>query len=486
VIGDTRLTRNLPFVSTEESRSRQAGNGRIDSRTRGKRARERTPRSSHGGWAPAADRRDPVAILEEQAADRVEELVPIRYGRMLVSPFAFYRGAAAVMAADLAATPTTGITVQACGDAHLANFGGFAAPDRRLIFDINDFDETLPGPWEWDVKRLAASLEIAGRDREFGRKQRLVAVQSAAAEYREQMRRLARMGNLEAWYERVDLDLLRDSFADLAEEEDVARFNKTVAKARSKTSERAYAKLAREVDGEVRIVSDPPLITPLEELLDAASLERTVAELRRVFADYRATLPQNLRKLIDRFRFVDIARKVVGVGSVGTRAWIVLLVGRDRGEPLFLQIKEAQRSVLEPYAAKSIYARQGRRVVEGQRVMQAAGDILLGWMSVTGFDGKRRDFYVRQLWDAKGSARIDRMTPRALAIYARLCGGALANAHARSGDRIAIASYLGGGDHFDRAMVEFAARYADQNERDYAALRAAADSGRVRAEAETA
>lgn len=486
MIGDTRLTRNLPFVSTEESRSRQAGNGRIDSRTRGKRARERTPRSSHGGWAPAADRRDPVAILEEQAADRVEELVPIRYGRMLVSPFAFYRGAAAVMAADLAATPTTGITVQACGDAHLANFGGFAAPDRRLIFDINDFDETLPGPWEWDVKRLAASLEIAGRDREFGRKQRLVAVQSAAAEYREQMRRLARMGNLEAWYERVDLDLLRDSFADLAEEEDVARFNKSVAKARSKTSERAYAKLAREVDGEVRIVSDPPLITPLEELLDAASLETTVAELRRVFADYRATLPQNLRKLIDRFRFVDIARKVVGVGSVGTRAWIVLLVGRDRGEPLFLQIKEAQRSVLEPYAAKSIYARQGRRVVEGQRVMQAAGDILLGWMSVTGFDGKRRDFYVRQLWDAKGSARIDRMTPRALAIYARLCGGALANAHARSGDRIAIASYLGGGDHFDRAMVEFAARYADQNERDYAALRAAADSGRVRAEAETA
>jgi len=473
-------------VSTEESRPRQAGNGRIDSRTRGKRARERTPRSSHGGWEPATDRSDPVAILEEQAADRVAELVPIRYGRMLVSPFAFFRGAAAVMAADLAPTPTSGITVQACGDAHLANFGGFAAPDRRLIFDINDFDETLPGPWEWDVKRLAASLEIAGRDREFGRKQRVTAVQSAATEYREQMRRLASMGSLDAWYERVDLELLRDRFADAVDEELIANFDKNVAKAKRKTAERAYAKLAREVDGEIRIISDPPLITPLDEILDAASLEAASKEIRRMFSDYRGTLPQGLRKLLDRYRFADVAHKVVGVGSVGTRAWIVLLVGRDRGEPLFLQIKEAQRSVLEPHTAKSVYSRQGRRVVEGQRIMQAAGDILLGWMSVVGFDGKRRDYYVRQLWDAKGSARIDRMTPRAMAIYARLCGGVLANAHARSGDRVAIASYLGGGDHFDRAMVEFATRYADQNERDYAALRAAADSGRIRAEAEAA
>jgi uncharacterized protein (DUF2252 family) len=457
-------------------------NGRVDSRTRGKRARERTPRSSHGRWEPAADRRDPVAILEEQAADRVEELVPIRYGRMLESPFAFYRGAAAVMAADLGPTATAGIKVQTCGDAHLANFGGFAAPDRRLIFDINDFDETLPGPWEWDVKRLAASLEIAGRDRELGRKQRVIAVQSAATEYREQMRRLASMGNLEAWYERVDLELLRDRFAELAEEEAIAHFDRNIAKAKRKTSRRAFAKLAREVDGQIRIVSDPPLITPLDELLDAASLETASTEIRRIFADYRATLPQNLRKLVDRFKLVDVARKVVGVGSVGTRAWIVLLVGRDHGEPLFMQIKEAQRSVLEPYTAKSLYARQGRRVVEGQRIMQAAGDILLGWMSVVGFDGRRRDFYVRQLWDAKGSARIDRMTPRALAIYARLCGGVLANAHARSGDRVAIASYLGGGDHFDRAMVEFATRYADQNERDYATLRDAVESGRVRAD----
>ncbi len=458
--------------------------GKVDSRARGKRARELAPRSSHADWAPAPDRPDPIEVLEAQTASRVQELVPIRYGRMLVSPFTFYRGAAAVMAADLAETPVSGITVQACGDAHLSNFGGFAAPDRRLIFDINDFDETLPGPWEWDVKRLVASLEIAGRDREFGRKQRALAVQSAAAEYREQMRRLAKMGNLEAWYERVDLELIRDRFADSVDAQLVANFDKNVAKARRKTAVRAFSKLAREVDGEIRIISDPPLITPLTELLEPGALKEAEREIRHMYAEYRASLPQGLRKLLDRYRFVDAARKVVGVGSVGTRAWIVLLIGRDQGDPLFLQIKEAQRSVLEPYAAKSIYGRQGRRVVEGQRIMQASGDILLGWMSITGFDGVRRDFYVRQLWDAKGSARIDQMTPRAMAIYARLCGGVLANAHARSGDRVAIASYLGGGDQFDRAMTEFASRYADQNELDYAALRAAADSGRIKVELE--
>ena len=468
-------------MSAEESRSRGTANGSVDSRARGKRARELAPRSGHGAWEPAAGRSDPVALLEAQAADRVEDLIPIRYGRMLASPFAFYRGAAAVMAADLAETSSSGITVQARGDAHLANFGGFAAPDRRLIFDINDFDETLPGPWEWDVKRLVASLEVATRDREFGRKQRVLTVQSAAMEYREQMRRLAAMGSLEAWYERVDLELLRDQFAGEVDEESIAMFDKNLAKAKRKTSERAFAKLAREVDGEVRIVSDPPLITPLKELLDASSYDTAVDEIRRMYAEYRATLPQNLRKLLDRYRLVDIARKVVGVGSVGTRAWIVLLIGRNHGDPLFLQIKEAQRSVLEPHAAKSIYGLQGRRVVEGQRITQAAGDILLGWMSVVDPTEKRRDYYVRQLWDAKGSARLDRMSPRAFAVYARLCGGVLANAHARSGDRVAIASYLGGGDHFDRAMVEFADRYADQNEADYAVLRAAVDSGRIRA-----
>ncbi len=423
-----------------------------------------------------------MAILEAQAADRAPELLPIRYGRMLASPFAFFRGGAAIMASDLAATPRSGITAQLCGDAHLANFGGFAAPDRGLIFDINDFDETLPGPWEWDLKRLAASVEVAGRDREFGRKQRVLAVQAAAGEYRDQIRRLARMGNLESWYERVDLDLIRQRYSDEIDESAVELFERNLAKARRKTSVRAFAKLVREVDGELRIISDPPLITPLRELLDADTLAAAEGELRRIYDEYRASLPQGLRKLLDRFRLIDIARKVVGVGSVGTRSWIVLMLGRDNDDPLFLQIKEAQRSVLEPFAGRSAYARQGRRVVEGQRLMQASGDILLGWTSVPQPDGGRRDYYVRQLWDAKGSARIDLMAPRTLAVYARLCGGVLANAHARSGDRVAIASYLGGGDHFERAMVEFAARYADQNERDYAALRAAADRGRIRAD----
>ncbi|HEX2389032.1 MAG TPA: DUF2252 domain-containing protein, partial [Solirubrobacterales bacterium] len=342
----------------KEARTEPGANGRVGSRERGKRARELAPRGSHGEWRPAAERPDPVELLEAQAADRVEELVPIRYGRMLASPFAFYRGAAAVMAEDLGETPRSGITVQLCGDAHLSNFGGFAAPDRRLMFDINDFDETLPGPWEWDVKRLVASLEIAGRDREFGRKQRVLAVKSAATEYREQMRRLAKMGNLAAWYERVDLDLIRDRFADAVEEEVVAGFDRSLAKARRKTSERAFSKLAREVDGEIRIISDPPLITPLTELLGAEALESAEVEIRRMYAEYRSTLPQGLRKLLDRYRFADAARKVVGVGSVGTRAWIVLLIGRDHGDPLFLQIKEAQRSVLEPHLARSIYSRQ--------------------------------------------------------------------------------------------------------------------------------
>ncbi len=356
---------------SEETDSREdpGPNGKVDSSTRGKRARELAPRSSHGEWAPAPDRADPVALLEEQAADRLEELVPIRYGRMLASPFSFYRGAAAVMAADLDATPRSGIGVQVCGDAHLSNFGGFAAPDRGLIFDINDFDETLPGPWEWDVKRLVASIEIAGRDREFGRKQRVLAVQAAAMEYREQMRRLAKMGNLEAWYERVNLELMRRRFAGEVDDSAIELFDKNVAKARRKTSERAFSKLAREVDGQTRIISDPPLITPLNELLDAAAFESAEGEIRRMFGEYRASIPQGLRKLLDRYRFVDAARKVVGVGSVGTRAWIVLLLGRDDDDPLFLQIKEAQRSV-----ARAVHGEEHLRPPGSSRSRGSAAD----------------------------------------------------------------------------------------------------------------
>jgi uncharacterized protein (DUF2252 family) len=450
----------------------------------GKAARERAPRSSHGDWEPAADRPDPVEVLERQAADRVPELVPLRYGRMLVSPFTFYRGAAAIMAADLAATPSSGLWVQACGDAHLSNFGAYAAPDRDLVVDINDFDETLPGPWEWDLKRLVASLEIAGRDRNFGDAQRQAVVLTATRAYREAMHRLAALGNLEVWYQRVDAAQLRQTFEADVSKAELKRFDRNVAKARRKDRMRAFSKLTHRVDGELRIASDPPVLVPLEELFEGEVRERAEASIEALVDDYRATLPHDRRHLLDGYRYVDVARKVVGVGSVGTRAWVVLFVGRDERDPLFLQVKEAQPSVLEPFTAPTEFQHQGQRVVEGQRLTQATSGILLGWLSAEGPDGKERDFYVRQLWDQKGSAVVETMSPRVLTIYAEICGSLLARAHARSGDRIAIAAYLGKGDKLDRAMVAFARAYADQNELDYAALIAAVEDGRVVAERE--
>jgi uncharacterized protein (DUF2252 family) len=411
----------------------------------------------------------------------VPELVPLRHARMAASPFAFFRGAAAVMAADLAPTPDSGLRVQACGDAHLSNFGVFAAPDRRLVFDLNDFDETLPGPWEWDVKRLAASFEIAGRERGFKRRQRSAAVLAAASSYREAMREFSSLRNLELWYARLDVEV---ALARVESEDPAAtkRLRKGVAKAHAKNNLRALERLTRVVDGELRIISEPPLIVPAEELLpeaEAADLERF---LLGVLADYRETLPADRRHLLDGYRFRDIARKVVGVGSVGTRAWIVLMTGADDGDPLFLLAKEAEASVLEPYAGASRFQDHGRRVVEGQRLMQAASDIFLGWCPATGADGKRRHFYVRQLWDGKRSIAVETLSPRSLEVYARLCGWTLARAHARSGDRVAIAAYLGSGEGFERAIAEFAERYADQNERDHAALVAAIDSGDLVAE----
>jgi uncharacterized protein (DUF2252 family) len=444
----------------------------------GKAARESAPRTSHGEWAPAADRTDPVELLERQATFRVEQLLPLRYGRMLVSPFTFYRGAAAVMAADLADTPASGLTAQLCGDAHLANFGAFAAPDREMVFDVNDFDETLPGPWEWDVKRLAASFSVAGRDRGFGARERRRIVTAMGAEYRATLRRLAALGNLEVWYTQIDVATIADRWEAAAGEKEVKAFRRNLAKARAKNRMRALSKLTHEVDGKLRIVSEPPLLIPLRELAEGEpeQIEEAVLE---ILADYRKTLPEDRRVLFDSYRYLDAALKIVGVGSVGTRAWIVLLQGRDEGDPLFLQVKEAQRSVLEPYAEPSAYSQQGERVVQGQRLVQAAGDIMLGWVTAAGIDGKKRDFYVRQLWDQKGSARIESMDPPALTAYAQICGTTLAHAHARSGDRIAIAAYLGKGGAFDRAIAEFAERYADQNERDYEALRTAADEGRI-------
>jgi uncharacterized protein (DUF2252 family) len=472
-------------TSTPEVAARRAADGTPAERAAaGKAAREWASRSRHGDWAPAADRPDPVQVLELQAADRVSELVPLRYGRMLASPFTFYRGAAAIMAADLAATPSSGFWVQACGDAHLSNFGAYAAPDRDLVVDINDFDETLPGPWEWDLKRLAASLEIAGRDRGFDDAERHAVVLTAARSYREAIHRLATLGNLEVWYQRVDVAQLRQAFEADVSKDELKRFDHTVAKARRKDRLRAFSKLTHRVDGELRIANDPPVLVPLEELFDGELLKRAESTIATLLDEYRGTLPRERRHLFDGYRYVHAARKVVGVGSVGTRAWVVLFVGRDEDDPLLLQVKEAQASVLEPFTAPSEFAHQGQRVVEGQRLTQATSGILLGWLSAEGPDGRERDFYVRQLWDQKGSAVVDTMSLRVLTIYAEVCGSILARAHARSGDRIAIAAYLGNSDKLDRAIADFASAYAEQNELDYAALLAAAEDGRVTVEKE--
>ncbi|HEU5042047.1 MAG TPA: DUF2252 domain-containing protein [Gemmatimonadales bacterium] len=420
-------------------------------------------------------------MLERQAKTRAQELIPIRHGRMLASAFAFYRGAAAIMAADLADTPRSGFDVQLCGDAHLENFGAFAAPDRDLVFDVNDFDETLPGPWEWDVKRLAASFAVAGRERGLDASQRRSVVVTAMGEYRKAMKRFAKERNLDVWYERLDVAMLMGRFQGEATKKEMKRFERNVAKARTKDSLRAFSRLAHEVDGELRIISDPPLIVPLEELF-ADRADEAEKRVRKVLGTYRDTLPDARRHLFDQYDFVHVARKVVGVGSVGTRAFIVLLTGRDRQDPLFLQAKEAEASVLEPYLGQSAYDHPGQRVVEGQRLMQAASDLFLGWLTAVGPDGKRRHFYVRQLWDQKGSATVDVMGLREMTAYAEICGSTLARAHARSGDRIAIASYLGSKDTFDRALADFAETYADLNEADYRALREAVDEGRVDAQ----
>ena len=464
------------------SRSVQAWLTPAERAAQGKHVRGEVPRSSHAEWEPAADRRDPFDLLDEQAATRLRELLPVRYGRMLVSPFTFFRGAAYVMAADLAGSPRTGLQTQLCGDAHLSNFGGFAGPDRRLVFGLNDFDETLPGPFEWDVKRLVASFAVAGRDRGFDKKERRTVNLEVVRSYREAMAALAGMRDLEVWYARLDKDEFMRLINQVASKKQAKRTQENVVKAQAKDSLRALAKLTEVVDGEPRIVSDPPLIVPIEEVAAGAGADAEQIEeyVQGVLSSYRETLTDDHRRLLERFRYAHAARKVVGVGSVGSRAWIALLLGRDVDDPLFLQIKQADRSVLEPFLGETEFSNHGRRVVAGQRLMQAASDIMLGWTRVDQF-GVQADFYVRQLWDGKGSADIDLLNPRALTFYAHLCGSTLARAHARSGDAIAIASYLGTGDAFDRALASFAEIYADQNERDYSALREAVESGRLSA-----
>ena len=483
VLADPDGARPAPFASSWR-RAHLTADERI---ARGRAARGAAPRSSHGRWEPAPDRPDPIALLEEQGESRVPHLVPIRYGRMLVSPFTFYRGAALIMAADLAATPVSGVTVQLCGDAHLSNFGLFGTPERQLIFDINDFDETLPGPWEWDVKRLAASFEIMGRDRGFSPADRRTVVMAGVSEYRNRMRQAAGMATLGAWYDQLEagvlLNLVRqETRVKRVSKREARAFERDVKQAHTRDSTRVFAKRADKVEGELRIVADPPVIVPIEDIIVPGSeWENSEVLIKKLLSSYRRTLGHHHHP-IEEFRYVHTAYKMVGVGSVGTRCYIMLMLGRDHNDPLFLQTKEAQASVLERFAGKSTYRNHGERVVAGQRLMQAATDIFLGWVRIRGLDGVTRDYYVRQFHDWKGGADVDNLLVPGATVYARICGATLARAHARWGDRIAVASYLGRGEAFDRAIADFSAAYADQNERDYAAFAAAVESGRLTAQ----
>ena len=453
---------------------------RADREARGKDARAAAPLESQAEFGPDRSR-DPVGLLLEQDKSRVPELVPIRHGRMLVSPFTFYRGAALPMAADLATTPASGLRVQLCGDAHLANFGAFASPSRRLVFDVNDFDETLPGPFEWDVKRLAASLAVAGRANGFGRKDRRKIILAGVERYRTAMREFAGQPFLAVWYAHLDVDDAIARYRSQLKAKRVKATEKLVAKAHTADSMKALRKLTTQVDGQRRIISDPPLIEPVEEVFSGEQASAIYELIRETLGKYRRTLQSDRKHLLEQFTLVQVARKVVGVGSVGTRCWIALMDAGDGTEPLFLQPKEAMASALAPYCGRSHYGSHGERVVAGQVLMQAESDIFLGWTHVTGPDGVDRDYYVRQLKDWKFSFPIEQMLPAGMAAYAQMCGWSLARAHARSGDRIALAAYLGGSDTFDQAIADFAEKYADQNDRDHAALQAAVKDGRAQA-----
>lgn len=453
-------------------------------RNRGRDARTRAPRSRQGPWHAGAERPDPVALLESQATTRDIDIVPLRYERMSLSPFAFFRGAALLMASDLATAPHTGITVQLCGDAHLSNFGLFGTPERRLIFDMNDFDETFPGPFEWDLKRLATSFAVAGRHRGFSQEETGACVRASVVGYRKAMRRAADAHVLDAWYDRFDADSARrriraERDRRRADDDTVDRLDAAVKKARKRDRMRSFAKLVHVVEGRLRIIPNPPLITPVENLVPGVGRDLDdVAIMRDLLSAYQDTLPGD-RHPISEYRYRHMARTVGGIGSVGTRAWVILLSGRDDSDPLLLQAKTAQPSVLERFLGPGEHDSEGQRVVRGQRLMQAASDIFLGWQQVTGTDGVTRDFYVRQLHDWKGGIDPEAMTPRGAALYARICGETLARAHARSGDRLEVAGYLGRGRAFEEAIEAFADSYADQNERDYATFRDALTSGRL-------
>ena len=485
------MTMTTGGVATGRPGSRASGRGRARAGTvehlsrsdrvaRGKDARDVAPLESQREFRPDGSR-DPVGLLLGQAASRVPELVPVRHGRMLVSAFTFYRGAALPMAADLATTPSSGLRVQLCGDAHLSNFGAFASPERRLVFDVNDFDETLPGPFEWDVKRLAASFAVAGRDSGFPGKARRKIALAAAESYRTAMRGFAEQPFLDVWYAHMNIEEAIGEFRSEVKAKRLREFEKLMARAHTRDSTQVLGKLTTMTGGQRRIISQPPTIVPVEEVFSDVQADAIYDQVRGVLGKYRRSLQSDRRHLLGQFTLVQVARKVVGVGSVGTRAWIVLMDAGDGNEPLFLQAKEAQPSVLADYCGRSQYANQGERVVAGQHLQQAQSDIFLGWTRVTGPDGIDRDFYVRQLRDWKFSVPVEVMLPAGLTLYARLCGWTLARAHARSGDRVALAAYLGGSAKFDEAIADFAETYADQNERDYAAFQAAVKDGKAQA-----
>ena len=435
----------------------------------GQNLRRTVPRSAHADWNVAAARRDPVAILEQSNRGRLSDLIPVRYGRMLRTPFAFLRGAASVMAHDLARTPSTGLAVQLCGDCHLLNFGVFATPEQRLVFDLNDFDETNPGPWEWDLKRLAASIVVAGREARLSKAQCRAAVLACVEDYRNCVRDCSRMTPLEVWHSCLEWEALIGRIDDARTRRLAEQF---AERARHHVAEHLFPKITKDSRGRSWFVDQPPL-------LFHADRRKSEEHLRAALAAYRETLPADRRVLVDRFRFADGAMKVAGIGSVGTRCYIALLLS-DAGDPLVLQFKQALPSVLEPYTARSRYASHGERVVMGQRLMQSSSDIFLGW--ARGPDGK--DFYVRHLRDVKLMISVESLSPEQFTGYAGLCGVALARAHAASGDAAAISGYLGGSVRFDRAIARFAASYADQTERDHAALVKAVQSGRIHAVAE--
>ena len=455
---------------------------RADSAAKGADARRAAPLESHAEFKPSPTR-DPIGLLERQETTRVPELLPVRHGRMLVSPFTFYRGAALPMAADLSGTPTSGLRVQLCGDAHLSNFGAFASPERRLVFDVNDFDETLPGPFEWDVKRLAASFIVAGRNNGCSAKASRKFALTAAESYRTAMREFADQPLLTVWYAHLDIEPVMKEFkSQIKSQAGSKRFKdaqKMLAKAHTKDSTQALRKLTTEVDGHREIINQPPMIVAVEDVFSGVTRDAIYAQLRDVMGKYRRSLQSDRRHLLEQFTMGQVARKVVGVGSVGTRAWIVLMEADDGVEPLFLQAKEAQTSVLAEFCGHSTFANEGERVVAGQHLMQAQSDIFLGWTRATGQDGIDRDYYVRQLKDWKFSMPIELMKPVGLTVYAQLCGWTLARAHARSGDRIALAAYLGTSAKFDEAIADFAEKYADQNEADYTVFEAAAKDGTI-------